>query len=370
MHDVRDTIARTLTALGSEVQPVEPEGLEVVAPPTVREALGVGEFGVLSFGQPISGARRVTLEETFIDRLGALLADRGKALEIAHTERGRHWPSTPQRLLDHGVVLENATYRFRAVDTMARTRYLILVLRAVAISDERREDVFAWCVNESNGADADHLIVPALEYVTHLRARTPDAGVDGLPSRWSAATAAAWAARVMQARIRERIAPFLAGMHRRMGADLERLWTYYSRLRAEAAARMQRDDARRGGMAREKLRIEAIEREYASKIEELKTRYSMRVSLEVVQALRLITPVCRIEMDILRRKETRSFHLDWNPLSRQLDTLPCEGCGIITHAHLLCDRVLHLVCRGCLAVCAGCGKEYCRACHPRGCPRC
>jgi len=372
MPDVRAVAAKVLSAAGAAVNPVEPNALEVVAPPRVQATLGVQEYQCLGFGADLpEGCTRVSIESGFLDSLASLLADRGRTLSLTARDRRVQWPVSPQQFLDRGVVLENATYRFRTVDTLARARYLILVLRCTAMSDERREDVITVCVNETNGADADHLVVPAMEQALRLPA-TPDReeNIEGLPNPWPAREIQRWCDRRLSGRIRDHVAPFLAGMQRRMGADLERLWGYYSQLRLEAAVRMEHETSRGGSLDRERLRIEAIEREYATKTEELKTRYSMRVSLELVQAMRIITPVCRVEFDILRRKAKRTYHLDWNPLSRRMDTLPCEGCGAISPMHLVCDGRLHILCRVCLSPCSKCGKEYCRVCHPQGCPRC
>ncbi|MDQ2801532.1 MAG: hypothetical protein M3Y41_02155, partial [Pseudomonadota bacterium] len=67
-------MAELLTARGALVEPIEPEGLEVLAPPPVRDALGLAEIDRLSFGpvQPPE-ARRVGLEGDWLDRFGRLL---------------------------------------------------------------------------------------------------------------------------------------------------------------------------------------------------------------------------------------------------------------------------------------------------------
>ena len=53
---------------------------------------------------------------------------------------------------------------------------------------------------------------------------------------------------------------------------------------------------------RETLRIAAIEREYAAKLDDLRHNYALRVTVEWVQALKLFVPVQRYDVLIRRAK--------------------------------------------------------------------
>ncbi|HLE62576.1 MAG TPA: hypothetical protein VI750_05545, partial [Pyrinomonadaceae bacterium] len=126
----------------------------------------------------------------------------------------------------------------------------------------------------------------------------------------------------------------------------------------------------RDGEARERLRLESINREYRSKVEDLRQKYSVRVDVALSQSVELIMPVQRFELVIKRRKARRQLHLDWNPLLRRLDLPPCESSFTTDAARMVCDDRLHIVSPSAHGPCANCQKAYCRACHPRKCPKC
>ena len=56
---------------------------------------------------------------------------------------------------------------------------------------------------------------------------------------------------------------------------------------------------------RERMRVAAIEREYAAKLDDLRHNYALRVTVDWVQGLVLFAPVHRYEVLIRRRKGER-----------------------------------------------------------------
>ena len=64
---------------GALVEAVEPEGLEVMAPRPVQQALGLGELSCLGFGGTLPpGAQRVGLEGDWLDRFSQVLGLQGR----------------------------------------------------------------------------------------------------------------------------------------------------------------------------------------------------------------------------------------------------------------------------------------------------
>jgi hypothetical protein len=122
--------------------------------------------------------------------------------------------------------------------------------------------------------------------------------------------------------------------------------------------------------ARERLRLEAAAREYQAKVADLRQKYDLRVTTDLEQALILTSPVQRLELTIKRRKGERRVTLDWSPLARRLEPPPCEWSYTAEITRVVCDDALHLVSPAGHAPCAQCGKNYCRACQPRRCPKC
>jgi len=118
---------------------------------------------------------------------------------------------------------------------------------------------------------------------------------------------------------------------------------------------------------RETMRLAAIEREYAAKLDDLRHNYALRVTVGWVQGLVLFAPVHRYEVLIKRRKGQRILTIDWHPAARLMEPPPCDwGLGL-ERARLVCDDQLDL---GGQAPCPSCGKAWCRACRGAACPRC
>ncbi len=375
MNDLRALLSRALAAEGALVEPIEPDGLEIMAPPHIQQALALPEWSRVGFGAEIpSQAVRVSFESDWAEQLEGLLGERGRLAHFLLQERPYPAPRPEfEKTIQREFVLQNATLRLGSVEE-ARARYLLLAFRMTATSDEKREDLVTLCVNESNGALASTLAGPLLGRLRtedHMERARPDEAAQA--AGWSAQQIGTRSAGLLVPRIRSQLSPFLAGMERRMARDLERLHAYHSDLQKEAAAR--RDERGRTGgsddsLKAEQMRLEAIEREYHTKVADLRRKYAMSVEVCFLQALRADMAVRRAAVTVLRRKGSRQTHLDWNPIARRFDLFPCEGCWTSPRVYCVCDDRLHLICPSCFRACPSCGKESCRACHPAKCAKC
>jgi len=375
MSDLRELLVRTLAAQGALVEPIEPDGLEICAPPQVQEALSLPEWSRIGFGAILpEQAIRISFESDWAQRLMELLGARGTyvTFELPRKDTQTAAPDL-ERELARAFVLGNATYRLQEI-APAFSIYFLLAYHVTSTSDDKREEIIHLCINESNGAAANYLI-GAL--IGKLREESPTLSTEPvqaeLPLALSGQRIRELAERLLPPLIRGRLAPFLAGMERRMARDLERLHEYYGDLRLEEAARIE-ERRRRGEDAevlnREQLRLQAIEREYHAKVVDLDRKYAMSVEARLMQAVRARLPVLRAHIALLRRKGIRKLHLDWSMPAKGFDLLPCEACGSTAKVYSVCDDKLHCLCPACLSGCPACSKESCRACHPRKCPRC
>src|SRR5262249_27630419 len=226
-----------------------------------------------------------------------LIGERGQRLKF--TVNSQIPPlGNVERTVQHHVVLQNAVYRISQTER-AWTRYLIFVFRYTAISDEKREGLIRFGFNLNNASTidpfADHLLAATLgEEVTEAVVK-PASGQ--LPADWTTAAMKPAVSRSLHNRVRESLGQFMQGMQRRLDRDLVRIHEYYSGLREEAYKKLKKG---KGDSAREKLRIEATEREYQAKVADLKQKYDLRVKVEPVQTLELISPVERITLIIKR----------------------------------------------------------------------
>jgi hypothetical protein len=380
MAELREFVAEVLERRGAAAEAVEPDGLEVLAPGPVRKALAWPELARLGFGaQRPDGAIPIGLEGDWLDRFGALLGDDGRWSERQFTG-GPPSCGDPERVLEHGLDLPNAVWRFQGV-TATFTRCLVLAFRYTALSDEKREGLVWLGFNTATGADIT-AIAARLRRLSGQEADwlapTPEVRATAGPG-WNGATLESRVRPVLDARVKEDLAPFLRAMRRRLERDRDRVHGYHDDLRRTSLQRLAGLARANGEKAdsdrrREEMRVAAIEREYRAKLDDLRRNYALRVTVEWVQALELYVPVQRFDVLIKRRKGERLIRMDWHPLVRALEPPPCEaGPSLepnIERTRLVCDDSLHLVAPAGLAPCPSCAKPFCRACNPSACPRC
>jgi hypothetical protein len=366
---MQNFVADLLAQQGALVEPIEPDGLEVLAPPSVQRALGLNELSRLGFGATLpAGAKRVGIESDWLDRFRQSIGEHGHYTRLVLSPDAPA-PSDPQHILEHALVVDNAA--FRLIDVIpAWTRYVILDFRFSAVSDEKRDSVLQLGVNLATSALPDAVlgqIAPGLVADGADAALPADAD---LPRAWERSRLLELVDRALYPRLDMALAPFVKGLRRRFGRDQERLYSFHNDLHREARRRLSQLAESDAGRPREQKRSEAIQREYSAKLLDLTRQYAMRVTVEWLQTLELVMPVQRFAVRIRRRKAERVIHLDWNPLARRLETPPCEFSYSADRPRLVCDDALHLVTPAGFAPCVGCGRVFCRACHREHCPKC
>ncbi|HUT75973.1 MAG TPA: hypothetical protein VM221_14195 [Armatimonadota bacterium] len=376
MNQLQQFFAKLLETCGAAVEVIDPEGLEVLAPPPVQQALGLAEWARLGFGAELpDSAQRVTLESQMMERVSALLGEHGR-----HARRilapANPALANPERMLEQNLCLLNATYRLEGV-APAWTCYQILSFGYTAISDEKRDGILAFGFNRATGATLDGMLPELLAGAEALPSLQQSPMLAGPPLPWERRQFSAILERTLPLRLRHHLQPFFKSMSRRQERDLQRLFAYHQDLRREAAMRLaalsmrgELTERQQAEQARERQRLEAIAREYQAKVADVRQKYAMKVELAWLQTLQLAMPTQRVTVRIKRRKGERLFALDWNPVVRKLEQLPCEYSYTWERPREVCDDALHLVSPAAHGPCPACGKAFCRACHPARCPRC
>lgn len=398
---LRSVTRRLIEMEGAAAEEIEPAGLEFVAPPALQESLGIPEHGRLGFRPDLpDGAQRVTFESDWLERLERALGERGRRARRV-IEVPRPTLSDPVRTLEHGLVLKNAVYRLLRVEP-AWTRYLVIGFHYAALSDEKRDGIVQLAINLSTSSTPDAATTPLLEAANEVARAEGDRLFPGgespsrierlpvgvaLPRLWSAEQIFKVVSRAVPSRIRNHLSPFLRGMTRRLDRDLARVCEYYNDLHRESSLRarkraavaskassplqLEEDVQSAIDLSRiEASAIEAVSREYESKVADLQQKYAMKVDVRLIQILDVITPVQRFELLLKRRKRERRFNLDWNPVSKLLEPPPCEYSYTADPVRLVCDDALHLISPDSHRPCPNCNREYCRACTGGRCSKC
>src|SRR6266404_753058 len=365
----RDFTARLLNYEGALVERVEPEGLEVLAPAPLARELQIPELARFGFAAELpSNAERVGLESDWLERFGNLLGERGQTARVTFPF-ALPGQIDAERIVEHAVSLQNAVYRVTGV-APAWTRYLILLFQVTAFSDEKRDGIIKLGFNLANGSTIDSFVDELMfSAIEPADSRDMPPALSELPPDLTQTQLQSRVGRALPERIDAQLAPFLSGMQRRLDRDLRRVHDYFTDLRAESLQRLQKHLADEAETARERLRLEAIAREYHAKVMDLQQKYALRVDVAWTQTLEVVMPVQRIAIVIKRRKSERKLALDWNPLARKLDIPLCEYSYTRSMARMVCDERLHLTSPAAQAPCTDCAKPYCRVFHPRQCPK-
>jgi hypothetical protein len=376
MGELRDFVAQVLERRGAAVQAIEPDGLEVMAPESMRGGWGWPELARLGFGaQRPEQAIPIGLEGDWLDRFGALLGNDGRWSE-RQLSGGPTTCGDPERILEHALDLPNAVWRLRGV-TATFARCLLLAFRFTALSDEKREGLLWLGFNLGTGAVIDD-IAARLQRLLAQEAdwQPPDPEVRAAAGPgWDGPTLLSRVLPLLHSRVKSELEPFLRAMRRRLERDRNRVHGYHDDLRRMALKRLAALVGAGGEKAetdrrRENIRVAAIAREYRAKLEDLQHNYALRITVDWVQALELYVPVQRFEVLIKRRKGERLIEIDWYPLVRAIEPPLCEAGLGLDRVRFVCDDKLHLIAPAGQAPCPACGRVFCRACHPVTCPRC
>ena len=383
MGALRDFVADLLDSEGAAIEPVEPDGLDVLAPEPLRAAMGWPELARLGFGAqlPCRGdadrARR-RLARPFRRRcLATAAASPSGSLSLPSPVAP---PGDPERLLDGALDLRNAVWRLRDAKP-AWTRCLLLAFRYTAMSDEkaRGAGLARLQLRHRRGYRRRHCSARLRQLLARdveWHAPEPDARRAAGPAGDAPMLATARVQPLLDHHVRRDLEPFLRAMRRRLDRDCGRSPRVSPRFAPDRADEACRAGGRATGdkaesdRKRETMRVAAIEREYAAKLDDLRHNYALRVTVDWMQGLVLFAPVHRYEVLIKRRKGQRHRAIDWHPAARMMEPPPCDwGLGL-ERARLVCDDHLHLTDPSGQAPCPSCGKAWCRACHSAACPRC
>jgi hypothetical protein len=260
-------------------------------------------------------------------------------------------------ILERQLTLLNAVYDVVG-EQMSSRDYWVWTFETIAEADEREEGVCQVCLSSELVALTD--IVEEI----HARASTfEELAVDPLEQlgkRFDAMYAAA-ADRALDI-FETRLSQFRSRVERHMRRDSERITSYFAELRDEMEEEIKRRRLKGDALQIRREKQEQLTREEASKLLALGEKYNIQLGLEPQALLMVRIPVIRCDLIIKRRQAERRLSVVYNLLSKRIDPLSCEACGVDLWDFGLCDQALHVLCSRCLSKAGSRNKQHCPAC--------
>jgi len=369
-RSLSEVLADILTIEGALLERTADGGLEFVSPPVLSKTLGIPEHGKFSFTYDAFDeiAIRATYESEFFRSVDKLFSGRGKMAKAIHSSQLPHIEKI-SKWVSEKIALSNATFRFQKVENR-KIAYALIFFKYVALSDEKKEGIVSLLVNEQNlSTFAPHenlaTFLDELKEPEEILIRSKEIS-KALQTGLSAATLI----------LKQEFEPFIKSLERRLNRDIKRVFEYYEILKIETQKTFEKKERgsseEQNGEGKKILagKLDAIEGEKRNKIQDLVSKYALNVRIEPVSIIEIETESLVFWVEIKRRLSSRAFPLAYNPLLKKVDSLPCENCFYPRGAYYICDEKLHILCAACFRKCPECRREYCSACHPKGCPRC
>jgi len=360
-ESLKDFVREVVEIKGGIAEEKEKGVLELLLPKNIGKELFGKEYGRLSFLPGQKQTKFITYGSPLLDKVVSLSEGLGKTARIS-AEDIHPRKKNLIRLIEDNFDFPNSRKLGSSIDSEVVCSYLSVNFKVSIISDERKEDIATVLVDERTlriGREMSNLI-QEMRY----KEGEPPGTVKRYPIEKVYERAKKAAIRNLAQSLKEIEETSL----RRLQRDTTRLWNYYKDLKEELKKRMMKAPSPE---KREELssKMKAIDLEFERKREDLIDKYSLRVTLEPMNACRIYLPKIVSHYEVQRKTSKKELEFFWNPLTEEIEPLVCEACLEDTYVIYLCDK-LHLTCPSCYFRCQGCGRKICKRCFPEKCPTC
>lgn len=227
----------------------------------------------------------------------------------------------------------------------ARNSYMVLYCHYLALSDERKEGIFSFALDESTGALIPGVAERWHDYQPEFFSSTQ------LPSHFTSQldNIINLALSNFENRALEELTEFQNSMQRHLQRDVRNTREYYAALKNEMEASLEKSNLSLESRREREEKINALPDEIERKIADLKHKYHIEVKLTACAAIRILVPVVRIQLELRYRKMLRELMLTFNPISHCFDPLACENCSSTTREINLFEsgKGIKLLCSEC-----------------------
>jgi hypothetical protein len=338
---------RFLESQGAVVEAI-PEGFDALLPGSLAEQLELPEYVRIKERLPAESRGEVDLNygSPLLEKIIDLSC---KPLPMASCQLSFHYLKTQgfDRLIQNQFSFRKSLCRVTATASI-KTDYLLLASRYVARSDEQKEGLISLFFHFDTGA----LIPQGFDSSANAAADPaplPDASKD--VARWDRILEAM--SRECHGLIAEKIRDFRDSMNRRLRRDARNLEEYYDSLKKEMEMSLGRSGLSERLLRDRKEKIALLPEELGGKKQDLLMKYSIRVKVIPCAALFVRTPAVKILCEVHTGRQKRPISMTYNPVTKALDPLVCEGCGRSSMTFSLCT-CQHALCSSCESKCPVC----------------
>jgi len=325
-----------------------PEGIDALLPQELAESLGVPDEVQFKEGASSESKAQYTITygSALLEKMVELSCARAP---LACCQVSFHYLKSQgfDRLIQDQFRFRKALCRVTSTAPI-KTDYLVLTCRYVARSDEQKEGLLAFSFHVDTGAQIPFRLETLIGGASEISSLHDFAGDK---KKWERIIQAL--PKIVEPAIAEEIREFRKSMNRRLKRDTANIEEYYETLKKEMEASLGRTGLSDRLVQDRREKIALIPEELAKKKEDLLQKYSVRVKVIPAAALLIRTPAVRLLCDVHMGREKRPVSLTYNPLTKALDPLACDGCGGSTTEVTFCSRH-HALCSRCSQACPAC----------------
>ncbi len=331
---------------GAEMEKT-PRGLEVLLPGELAQRLETPDYIHIQTGLEAAGEHAVNYGSPLLEKVVDAACETAPLLNCQlnfdYLKRQGFDKLIRKQFTFNGYVgqVESAA--------TVRTEYLLLTCRYLAQSDEQKEGLVTLIFNLETGAlvaDMDRM----------LETVHKDYPADIPPASWGddkIRDIMKWVGRQTQTALSREIEPFQDSMNRRFRRDVTNLEEYYAGLKQEMEAGLNRPGLSAQLIQDRKEKISLLPDELEKKKDDLFKKYSIKVKVQLCGAVLIRTPAVKVLYRVSVGRQKKRLAMIYNPVTKLMDPLVCQGCGAGTFSVRFCGR-LHLLCPACGQKCPAC----------------
>lgn len=232
------------------------------------------------------------------------------------------------------------------------TEYLLVTCRYLAQSDEQKEGLVSVILNLESGA-----YVP--DMLEQLDIVTKNYGVQRVEPSWDQNRID----RIMSLtekntaeKINLEIWTFKESMNRRFRRDVLNMEEYYASLRKEMEESLKRPGISQQNIEDRQSKIDLLPDELSRKKDDLFKKYSIKIKIEPAALMWIKTPAVKVLLKTMVGRKRLDMSAIYNPVTKQIDPLVCQGCGKSITSVFFCEH-LHALCVSCRTSCRVCAEN-------------